>query len=95
MQPENGVPIKAWTKGVTIEPEAENLLRDVARLPFVYKWVAVMPDDHSDGGGSLGTVQNESSPLPANNSEGRILKTLLCQRLKKYKRIKTQVNLPP
>ena len=39
IQPETGVPIKAWTKGVAIEAEAEKQLRNVARLPFIYKWV--------------------------------------------------------
>ena len=46
IEPEQGFPIKAWTKGVAIEAEAEKQLRNVARLPFVYKWVVAMPDVH-------------------------------------------------
>jgi tRNA-splicing ligase RtcB len=42
----SAVPIKAWTKGVAIEAVAEKQLRNVARLPFIYKWVATMPDVH-------------------------------------------------
>ena len=35
-------PIKAWTQGVPIEDAALKQLTNVARLPFIYKWVAVM-----------------------------------------------------
>src|SRR5919204_275793 len=56
MEIENGVPIKAWTKGVSIEPEAEKQLRNVASLPFVYKWVAAMPDVHWGIGATVGSV---------------------------------------
>lgn len=37
IQPEKGVPIKAWTKGVAVEASAEKQLRNVASMPFVYK----------------------------------------------------------
>src|SRR5258707_3056050 len=53
---EDGVPIKAWTKGVKFEDKAEAQLRNVARLPFVFKWVAVMPDVHSGIGATVGSV---------------------------------------
>src|SRR5581483_2216779 len=56
IQPENGVPIKAWTRGVPLEAEAEKQLRNVARLPFVYKWVAAMPDVHWGIGATVGSV---------------------------------------
>ena len=46
IQPETGVPIKAWTKGVAIEAGAEKQLRNVASMTFIYKWVAAMPDVH-------------------------------------------------
>lgn len=52
----NGVPIKAWIIGVTFEPEAETQLRRVAELPFVYKWVAAMPDVHAGKGATVGSV---------------------------------------
>jgi tRNA-splicing ligase RtcB len=43
---ENGVPIKAWTKGVLLEDQARKQLLNVAQLPFIFKWIAAMPDVH-------------------------------------------------
>jgi tRNA-splicing ligase RtcB len=54
--PERGVPIKAWTRGVPVEASAERQLRNVASLPFVHKWVAVMPDVHWGVGATVGSV---------------------------------------
>lgn len=54
--PEAGVPIKAWTRGVALEEAAEKQLRNVASLPFVYKWVAAMPDVHWGIGATVGSV---------------------------------------
>jgi tRNA-splicing ligase RtcB len=56
IQPENGVPIKAWTRGVAVEAGAEKQLRNVASMPFVYKWVAAMPDVHWGIGATVGSV---------------------------------------
>jgi tRNA-splicing ligase RtcB len=50
------VPIKAWTRGVPFEPEAEAQLRKVASLPFIHQWVAVMPDVHAGIGATVGSV---------------------------------------
>ena len=50
------VPIKAWTLGVPFEAEAEAQLRRVAALPFIHKWVAVMPDVHAGLGATVGSV---------------------------------------
>src|SRR5678816_1640675 len=52
----NNVPIKAWTNGVPFEPEAEKQLRRIAALPFVHKWIAVMPDVHAGIGATVGSV---------------------------------------
>jgi tRNA-splicing ligase RtcB len=52
----NNVPIKAWTNGVPFEAEAEAQLRRVASLPFIHKWVAVMPDVHAGLGATVGSV---------------------------------------
>src|SRR5499427_1437670 len=52
----NAVPIKAWTKGVKLEDEAKKQLLNVAQLPFVYKWVAAMPDVHWGLGATIGSV---------------------------------------
>lgn len=54
--PEAGVPIKAWTRGVALEEAAEKQLRNVASLPFVFKWVAAMPDVHWGIGATVGSV---------------------------------------
>jgi tRNA-splicing ligase RtcB (3'-phosphate/5'-hydroxy nucleic acid ligase) len=56
INPEKGVPIKAWTKGVPVEDAAEKQLRNVARLPFVFKWVVAMPDVHYGIGATVGSV---------------------------------------
>src|SRR5262245_39128613 len=53
---DSGVPIKAWTVGVPFEPGAEKQLKNIASLPFVHKWVAVMPDAHQGMGATVGSV---------------------------------------
>src|SRR5262249_51968338 len=50
------VPIKAWTRGVMIEPKAREQLLNVARLPFIHGWVAAMPDVHWGIGATVGSV---------------------------------------
>ncbi len=52
----NGVPIKAWTRGVPVEEEAKQQLRNIAGLPFIYRWIAVMPDVHLGKGATVGSV---------------------------------------
>ena len=51
-----GVPIKAWTKGVAVEDAARQQLLNVAQLPFIYKWIAAMPDVHWGMGATVGSV---------------------------------------
>jgi len=51
-----GVPIKAWTVGVPFEAAAEEQLKKIASLPFIHKWVAVMPDAHQGKGATVGSV---------------------------------------
>jgi tRNA-splicing ligase RtcB len=53
---EKGVPIKAWTVGVPFDERTEEQLKKVASLPFVHKWVAVMPDAHCGIGATVGSV---------------------------------------
>ena len=55
-QPEGGVPIKMWTKGVPVEDEARQQLANAARLPIVFKHVAAMPDVHLGIGATVGSV---------------------------------------
>src|SRR6059058_1345267 len=56
LKPENGVPIKAWTKGVPLEDAARQQLLNVAQMTFIYKWVAAMPDVHWGIGATVGSV---------------------------------------
>jgi tRNA-splicing ligase RtcB len=49
-------PIKAWTKGVPVEDQARDQLLNVAQLPFVYRWIAAMPDVHWGIGATVGSV---------------------------------------
>lgn len=47
-------PVKIWASD--LEAEAEQQLRNLAGLPFIYKHVAVMPDAHAGRGSTIGTV---------------------------------------
>ena len=55
-QPPGGAPVKAWTRGVPFEDAARAQLANVARLPFIHRWVAVMPDVHFGIGATVGSV---------------------------------------
>src|SRR2546430_16580105 len=54
--PETGVPVKAWTKGVPLEDAARKQLLNAAQLPFIFKWIAAMPDGHWGIGATVGSV---------------------------------------
>lgn len=51
---ENKKPIKAWVDGVPFEETAKEQLRNIASLPFIYRWLAVMPDVHMGNAASVG-----------------------------------------
>lgn len=51
-----GKVIKAWTKGVPVEEQAFQQLKNIATMPFIYKHVAVMPDVHLGIGATIGSV---------------------------------------
>ena len=53
---EGARPIKMWTRGVPVEESAKQQLSNTARLPFIYKHVAVMPDVHLGKGSTIGSV---------------------------------------
>ncbi|WNO11704.1 RtcB family protein [Teredinibacter sp. KSP-S5-2] len=53
---DGGVPIKSWTKGVSFELDAKQQLKNIARLPFIHKWIAAMPDVHLGKGATIGSV---------------------------------------
>ncbi|MGE0546627.1 MAG: RtcB family protein [Kofleriaceae bacterium] len=62
----DNVPIKAWTRGVAIEDAARAQLVNVARLPIVFRHVAVMPDVHWGIGATVGSVvPTEGAIIPA------------------------------
>lgn len=66
IQTEKGLPIKAWTKGVPIDAGAEQQLKNVASLPFIYKWIAAMPDVHWGMGATVGSViPTKAAIIPA------------------------------
>src|SRR5882724_11067769 len=52
----NGKIIKAWRKGVRFEDKAIEQLKNTAQLPFIFKWLAAMPDCHWGMGATVGTV---------------------------------------
>jgi tRNA-splicing ligase RtcB (3'-phosphate/5'-hydroxy nucleic acid ligase) len=52
----DGVPIRAWTRGVHFEEAAQRQLANVAKLPFVHSHVAAMPDVHLGIGATVGSV---------------------------------------
>jgi tRNA-splicing ligase RtcB (3'-phosphate/5'-hydroxy nucleic acid ligase) len=56
MNVEGGRHIKMWTRGVPVEDEAREQLRKTARMPFIYKHIAVMPDVHVGIGSTVGSV---------------------------------------
>ncbi|MBF8757518.1 RtcB family protein [Pseudomonas guariconensis] len=51
-----GKPIKLWTDGVPVEDDARKQLMNTARMPFIFKHLAVMPDVHLGKGSTIGSV---------------------------------------
>ena len=52
----SATPIKGWVRGVPLEDQAHEQLRNIAAIPFVGPWVAVMPDVHLGKGATVGSV---------------------------------------
>src|SRR5574343_493219 len=52
----NGKPIKHWTQGVPVEDDARKQLINTAKMPFIFKHLAVMPDVHLGKGSTIGSV---------------------------------------
>lgn len=62
----DNVPIKAWTKGVPVEVEAIQQVKNLASLPFIHKHVALMPDVHVGIGATIGSViATKNAIIPA------------------------------
>lgn len=53
---EGARPVKMWTHGVPVEEEAKRQLANTAKMPFIYKHIAVMPDVHVGKGSTIGSV---------------------------------------
>jgi tRNA-splicing ligase RtcB len=53
---EDGKIIKIWARGVQVEDKAIEQLKKTASLPFIYRWVAAMPDSHWGMGATIGSV---------------------------------------
>src|SRR6476660_7745171 len=56
MNVDDGRHVKMWTKGVPVEEVAKQQLANTAKMPFIYKHVAVMPDVHLGKGATIGSV---------------------------------------
>ena len=56
MHVEGGAPVKMWTRGVPVDDKAKDQLSRAARMPFIFKHVAAMPDVHVGIGATVGSV---------------------------------------
>jgi len=56
MESEGGRHIKMWTRGVPVEDEAREQLARTAKMPFIFRHLAVMPDVHVGKGSTVGSV---------------------------------------
>jgi tRNA-splicing ligase RtcB len=62
----SGRPVKMWTRGVPVEDAAKQQLANLARMPFIFRHVAVMPDVHVGKGSTIGSViPTEGAVIPA------------------------------
>ena len=63
---DGGVPIKSWTRGVPVDDKAREQLARAARMPFIFKHVAAMPDVHVGIGATVGSViPTKGAVIPA------------------------------
>ncbi len=53
---EGNIPIKIWTPLEGVEEGALQQLRNIAKLPYIFRHVAVMPDVHLGKGATVGSV---------------------------------------
>ena len=61
-----GKPVKAWIEGVPLDPGAREQLLNTARMPFIFKHLAVMPDVHLGMGSTIGSViPTQGAIIPA------------------------------
>ena len=63
---EGGVPIKSWTRGVPVDEKAKEQMAKAAKMPFIFKHVAAMPDVHVGIGATVGSViPTKGAVIPA------------------------------
>ncbi len=63
---EGGVPIKSWTRGVPVDAKAKEQMAKAAKMPFIFKHVAAMPDVHVGIGATVGSViPTKGAVIPA------------------------------
>ncbi|HEX7235481.1 MAG TPA: RtcB family protein [Gammaproteobacteria bacterium] len=63
---EGGRHVKMWTRGVPVDPKAKEQLKNTARMPFVFKHLAAMPDVHVGIGATVGSVMaTKGAIIPA------------------------------
>ncbi len=66
MPVEGGAPVKMWTRGVAVDQKAREQLSRAARMPFIFKHVAAMPDVHVGIGATVGSViPTKGAVIPA------------------------------
>jgi tRNA-splicing ligase RtcB len=56
MEVADGKPVKMWTEGVAVDDFARDQLTHTAKLPFIFRHLAVMPDVHAGKGSTIGSV---------------------------------------
>ncbi|PRD12487.1 RtcB family protein [Pantoea coffeiphila] len=56
LQNPDGAAVKMWTHGVPVDPKAQQQLLNTAKMPFIFKHLAVMPDVHVGKGSTIGSV---------------------------------------
>ncbi len=56
MNVEGGHHVKMWTRGVPVEDAAREQLARTARMPFIFRHLAAMPDVHLGKGSTVGSV---------------------------------------
>jgi tRNA-splicing ligase RtcB len=63
---EGGVHVKMWTRGVPVDEKARAQLATAAKMPFVFRHVAAMPDVHVGIGATVGSViPTKGAVIPA------------------------------
>ena len=74
------VPIKVWLEhGGQLEEECFRQAMNLSNLPFVYKWVALMPDAHSGYGMPIGGVIAAEDVIIPNAGSGYRMRYSICR----------------